>query len=362
MSLRDKRQAEFADLYWNSQIYSQRRGILYLCPRFGKCRVAINVFKKMDNPRILIAYPDNNIKKAWKDDMEEVGYKNKNVTFTTHLSLKKHMEEKYDIIVLDEIHLLSEAQIQVCENLECDMILGLTGTMSAATEATLFTDLKMRVIARYPIEKAIEEGIVTDYQITVKMVDLDDKVKNQYKNSLRTEKAQFDAYGFVIDKLTEQKKDTFFLRLARMRIIQNSLAKLNATKRILKENKDERILVFCGLIDTAEKLGCPVHHSKNKNVQAFDDFADGIGNHYAVVKIGNTGKTYKPLDKVVVNYFDSNSENLAQKILRCMAMEYNTPGKKAHIWLVSSTEKTELKWLEKALEFLDPGKIKYEKY
>ena len=69
--------------------------------------------------------------------------------------------------------------------------------------------------------------------------------------------------------------------------------------------------------------------------------------------------TYKPLDKVIINYFDSNAENLAQKINRCMAMEYNTPDKKAHIYIVSTTEPTELKWLKKALEFFDENKIKY---
>ena len=86
--------------------------------------------------------------------------------------------------------------------------------------------------------------------------------------------------------------------------------------------------------------------------EIFEDFAEGKGNHLAVVKIGNTGVTYKPLDKVIINYFDSNAENLAQKINRCMAMEYNTPDKKAHIYIVSSDELVELKWLQKALEFL----------
>jgi hypothetical protein len=91
----------------------------------------------------------------------------------------------------------------------------------------------------------------------------------------------------------------------------------------------------------------------------FEDFAEGAGNHLAVVKIGNTGVTYKPLDKVIINYFDSNAENLAQKINRCMAMEYNTPDKKAHIYIVSTNESVELKWLSKALEFFDKNKIKY---
>ena len=79
----------------------------------------------------------------------------------------------------------------------------------------------------------------------------------------------------------------------------------------------------------------------------------------AVVKIGNTGVTYKPLNKVIINYFDSNAENLAQKINRCMAMEYDTPDKKSHIYIISSDTNVEARWLKKALEFFDKSKIKY---
>ena len=152
---------------------------------------------------------------------------------------------------------------------------------------------------------------------------------------------------------------TMFLRLARMRLIQSSLAKTNATKALLAAHKDERVLVFCGTTAVADNLGIPSYHNKSKEKEIFEDFAEGKGNHLAVVKIGNTGVTYKPLDKVIINYFDSNAENLAQKINRCMAMEYNTPDKKAHIYIVSSDEAVELKWLKKALEFFDENKIKY---
>jgi hypothetical protein len=91
----------------------------------------------------------------------------------------------------------------------------------------------------------------------------------------------------------------------------------------------------------------------------FQDFVEGRGDHMAVVKIGNTGVTYKPLNKVIINYFDSNAENLAQKINRCMGMEYNNPDKKADIYIITSTESVEQKWLGKALEFFDKTKIKF---
>lgn len=356
LTLRDKRQQEFADIFLNHGKF----GILNLCPRFGKIYTTINILEKMDKDiSILIAYPDLKIKAAWEADFETRGYNNPNITYTTHLSLKKHTEAQYDLIVLDEVHLLSEAQIEAAKELKCDNVLGLTGTLSSYTERTLNEELSLIVLAEYTIDQAIQEGVIVDYQITVVHVPLDNATKVDYKGKMKTEKQQFDAYGWVINKMMATGKDTMFLRLARMRIIQNSLAKLNKTKQLLAKHKDERILVFCGVTKIADKLGIPSYHSKSDDKEIFTDFAEGEGNHLAVVKIGNTGVTYKPLNRVIINYFDSNGENLAQKINRCMAMEYNNPDKKAQIYIVCSTEEVEIKWLKKALEFFDQDKIKY---
>lgn len=358
MTLRDKRQAEFAEKW----IKNGKFGILNLCPRFGKIRTSINILKHYSPAAtVLIAYPDNKIKESWMADFETMGYDNPNITYTTHLSIKKYVDYEFDLIIIDEIHLLSEAQIETCKELidGNNDILGLTGTLSRWTEETLAQELDMMVIAHYPIEQAIEEGVIVDYEIIVKTVALDDIVVNNYKGKKRTEKKQFDSYGWVIDKMEQAGKNTMFLRLARMRLIQNSLSKLNATKQILDEHLDERILVFCGITKIADSLGIPSYHSKSNEKQLFEDFAAGEGNHLAVVKIGNTGVTYKPLNKVIINYFDSNAENLAQKINRCMAMEYNNPDKKAQIYIISTKEIVELRWLSKALEFFDKSKIKY---
>jgi len=162
----------------------------------------------------------------------------------------------------------------------------------------------------------------------------------------------------VIEKMEKERKDPFFLRLARMRIIQNSLAKTKLTTDLLKQYKDDRVLVFCGVTAIADQLGCPVYHSKKGEKDTFEKFSAGEGKHLAVVKIGNTGVTYKPLDRVIINYFDSNAENLAQKINRCMAMEYGKD-KVAKIYIISSDEEVEKRWLMKALEFFDKEKIRY---
>jgi superfamily II DNA or RNA helicase len=358
MNIRDQRQAEFADLFLERPL--KDGGILYLCPRFGKCRVAIKVFKALGKqPKILIAYPDTKIKNSWLEEFKLVKYSNPNITFTTHLSLHKYKSESYDLVVLDEIHLLSENQIEVVQSMSGNTFLGLTGTLAKWTERALGETLGLSVLARYSIDQAISEGVLTDYEINVKFVRLDDQKKIDYKGKIRTEKQQFNTYSWIIDKMEREGKQTFFLRLARMRLIQNSLAKMEETKSLLKKFKTERVLVFAGTTNIADRLGIPVFHSKKGEKQVFEDFSNGKGNQLAVIKIGNTGVTYRPLSKVVINYFDSNPENLAQKINRCMAMEYSTPDKKANIWIISSTEDVERNWLNKALAFFDKNKIKY---
>lgn len=360
MTLRDKRQEEFA----NDYIKSDGKGILYLCPRFGKIRTSLIVLNKVfpKDAHVLIAYPDLKIKDSWVNEFKELGYKNPNITYTTHLSLKNYVSCVFDIVILDEIHLLSDAQLTIATKIvkENESVLGLTGTMNEWTEKTLLRRLGLSVIASYPIEQAVEEGVVVDYSITVKVVPLDNKVKQTFGKKERTERAQFAAYSYIIAKLDEEGKDSFHLKLSRMRVIQGSIAKLKATQDLLKKFAQDRILVFCGTTDIADKIGCPSHHSKKEDSEDFDAFGEGKGhNHMAVCKIGGTGRTYKPLNKVIINYFDSNAENLAQKINRCMGMEYNNPDKKADIWIVCSNEEAELKWLKKALAFFDEKKVKY---
>jgi superfamily II DNA or RNA helicase len=357
MSIRDQRQNEFADIW----IEKDEWGILHLCPRFGKIYTTINIFEKKFYKNILIAYPDLKIKDSWEKDLITRKYSDSMITYTTHLSLKKYVDESYDLIVIDEIHLLSIAQIKILQQMKIRnrKILGLTGTLAADTKKWLLQALYLPVIATYSMDQGISEGVVADYDITVVTVPLDNYTLQVYKKQRKTEKKQFDMLTYVVNKQQVEGRDTMFMRLARMRIIQHSIAKRDMTRDLINDNADKRILVFCGVTAIADDLTIPSYHSKSSEKKVFQDFAEGKGNHLAVVKIGNTGVTYKPLNFVIINYFDSNAENLAQRINRCMSMEYDNPDKKAHIYIVSTTERVELAWLTKALEFFDKSKIKY---
>ena len=354
MSIRDERQLEFAEK-WLRYKY----GILNLCPRFGKIKVAVHILNKYEkNAKVLIAYPDKKIKQSWIDDFDKWGYANDNITYTTHVSLHKHIDEKFDLVILDEIHLLSESQIDACIMLFMNNreVLGLTGTLSAWTENELEATLGLFVLDTYPIETAIREGILPDYEINVVVVPLDDNIVNDYNGKRKTEKQRFANYQWLVNR---EEETNFFLRLKMIRLLQESVAKRNKTIELIEKFKEERLLVFCGRTDIADSLGIPSYHSKSSEKEIFHNFVSGVIPHLAVVKIGNTGVTYTPLNKVIINYFDSNGENLTQKINRCMSLEYDNPEKKAVIYIISSDEEIELRWLRKALSMFNKNKIKY---
>jgi len=354
---RNELQSKFANMW-----LAKRWGILLLTPRFGKIYTSINIMNQLPKDiEVLIAYPDRVIKQSWKDDFEIRKFDDSNVTYTTHMSIKKHMDKKFGLVIIDEIHLLSPAQRVACERLFMinREVLALTGTLMEKTEKIVYKELGLRVIAEYTLAEAIEDKIVPDYHIEILYVPLDNEITGNYNKRDRTDKSQARAITWVINKMDRERRNANFMRLQRTRIFQNSISKIKATKQVLRDANGARILVFCGLVAVAESLGIPTHHGKSTDKELFLDFVSGKVNQMAVVKIGGSGVTYKKLNRILINSFDSNAERLAQKINRAMSMEYDNPEKRAEILILTSDDKIELNWLKKALEFFDKNKIIY---
>jgi hypothetical protein len=363
MTKRDLKQEYFANIW-----LKERMGILYLCPRFGKIRTTIKILNKSNYKNILIAYPDKNIKNSWINDFNDLGYDYSNVTFTTFKSLHKCLDKGFDLVIADEIHSLSNNAIErlsdVINSSKPD-VLGLTGTLSNDTKKLLYLSLGISVIASYSIEEAVQDEVISDYNITVIKVPLDNSIKTMWKNKHHvTEKEKYNWITKSINYFQLLRNDNMvkFNKFALINLLQNSISKIRVTKELLNRYSSERILVFCGTTDFTDVLGIPTNNSKNPNEEGFRKFAEGEGTHFSVIKIGNSGVTYKPLNKVIITNFDSNSENLSQKINRCMAIEYNNPTKKSEIYIISSNEELELKWLNKALSFFDKSKINFVNY
>lgn len=335
-------------------------GILFVTMRTGKTAISIKILKKYSNPKTLVIYPENRIKDSWVTDFEKFNYTNANLVFSSTRSLKKVEDEHFDLIFADEIWKYSERQLESLKKLQETQlqtsrgrIISLTGTLSKDTRNELKKALGWDIIAEYSTEDAIKDGIISDFQINIHTVPLDNQILIKYSKGFKTEKKQFDAISWVIDKQEEQGKDTFFLRLNRMRLLQNSVSKLNKTRELLKLYKDEKVLVFCGTQRLADSLGIPVHHSKSKD--NITEFKEGNG-HLAVIKIGAMGATYKNLNRVILQSFSSSGEDFQQKMARAMNLDY---GQIANIDVIITNQPVEKKWLLSALQGINKNKIKW---
>ena len=337
-------------------------------------------------------HPIETIKKSWEDDLAKWNYDASNVSYVTTASLWKlaNNPQVYDIIVMDEVQLFSPANLHEMKALiefGNKRILGLSGTVSRKTADEIMDVIKLPVLAEYSIHQGVMEKVITDYEINIVLTDLDSTLKyiqpskklpdfkvtelDRYKyisNKIelikqeviaRNEKMVKEAekHGRMIDYEDFEEFNLGLLPLQRMHLIRKSVSKLKATKQLIKQFEGERLLVFCGLTEVADSLGMPVFHSKDKDLGVRDAFCRGEGDCLATVDMFEAGVTIKPISKAIVNSFDSNPENLSQKISRLTGFEYDNPDKKAVVYIVC-TNTIERKWLKRALEFFDTTKIK----
>jgi len=361
MNIRDKKQQEFSNIF----IKSSQFGILHLIMRTGKCRVAILAMKELKVKKVLILYPLNTIKRAWSEEFLKWKYEPKDVTYSNYSSVKKLLKEKYDLIIVDEVHDTSEKQREYLRTLfiQNKKALGLSGSISPKTEKELLEVLKLPILANYTLEEGINDGIITDYSITVVKTELDNTMKylpfSKYSKERITEKDKYNRISRTIAYLKETYQSLGFQPIFRMNVIKDSIAKIAVTKQLIEKFKEERVIIYTGTSKTADCLGVPVYHSLKREEEVFNNFCNGKGNHLAVIDLATSGVTIKPIQKAIFNYFNSNSENIAQRIARLIGIEYDTPGKKADVWIICTKGTQEEQWLKSALEMFCSSKIHY---
>lgn len=304
--------------------------------------------------RVLLLYPRVDILTSWTNDLKKWNFEGEIEKVSTFVGMKK-LKNEYDLVIVDEIHEMSRNQLKQLNDLfTCD-ILGLSGTITKETRLELAELAGLTICYDYPISKGVEEGILTDYQITIHKVPLDNG-KLQYQKGTSTEKRYFDKLNYVRDK----SKNKMFMDLKMISLLQNSISRTKATRLLLKKFQNQRVLVFTGNITVANDLEIDVYHSKAKDKVLFDEFCNGGRKHLAVVKMAQAGVTVKPINIGIINYTSGNPEDFAQKVCRFLGFEYDNPSKKAELHLLCSDEPFERFRLNTALGFFDKAKIKWE--
>ena len=357
MDIRNKLQDDFAEK-GAKYLKKDKRGYYDISMRFGKIRTSLLTIQKLKCKNILILYPDLKIKDGWLKDIKDLGLNELNYNFSHYMSIKKCIG-KYDLIILDEFCELSPAQLnntkELINRLNC-YVLGLSGTVSPESRLLAENELNMKEIVKYSAEQAIQDGIISNYQVTVHSIPLDN-VKKYLKNSKGESISEYTKYlnfNYVIESNKRKGANNKFFYIQRNNLVKNSISKNKAILNLLK-TLDGRVLVFVGSIKAAEKLKIPVFHSKTKDIQEFEDFKSGKTKQLAVIGIGGSGVTYLQLSHLIIANITWNEEDISQKIFRCMLLDYDN--KVADIHILISSEETDLKKCKQALSMLDQNKI-----
>jgi superfamily II DNA or RNA helicase len=363
--MRNLRQKEVSDFLCN-----QEYTIALVCARFGKIKTTFDYLNQKSYSNILIIHPTIPIKKSWLDDVEKWKFDGSRLSYSTTASLSKLTKNKYDLIICDEIQMFSIKQLQnlrfIIKNQDVKKCIALTGTLTKKSLQTIKEYTGLEIGVTYTTEQGIRDGFITDYRITVVLTELDNQ--NRYipiTKGSSINQTEFQKYNWLTQKIEyikEQYGNLGLLPIMRMAIFKNSLAKKRLTKLLIEKYKHERLLVFCGTTSVADGLGIPVFHSKSTEVQLKDDFCSGKIQHLAVCKMLNAGITVLPIQRAIVNSFDSNAETLGQQLNRLTNFEYDNPDKIAQVTIVCTNTDAERKWLNSALEFFSKEKITYKKY
>lgn len=344
--MRNELQQKFANI-----CLDKRRGLVWVCSRFGKIKVCLNFLKPED--KVLLIYPKVAIKQSWIEDSKKWDFDLSNFVFTTTASLSKYENQKFDWVIYDEIQeVLSEKVLINLINLSKNNpnFLGLSGSLSDNTLNTLNQVLNLNPICTYTTEEGIRDGIICDYEINVKYCKLDDNKRKQY-----------NYYTYKLEELKKARdyKSMKFIALNRMRLLHNSNNKILLAKKHISNNKDKRLLLFTHLTAFADSLDIPVYHSKNKDDNTLNLFKKGEIPHLVSLDMIGAGISFQNLNNVVICSFTSNEEELYQRINRITALEMNNPNKKAMVTILCIKDTQEEVWLAKALSMFNKEKINY---
>jgi superfamily II DNA or RNA helicase len=343
---------------------TERFGYIDGAMRLGKIKIALEILKRLFpgkyQPSIMVAYPDNKIKVSWQQDSIRWGYDDSEILYTNFSSLHKYTERVFDIFIIDEFHAASPLERDYCQqimtNSKTTLTLALSGTISQDTKDAW----GLKEIARYTTLEGIADGILSDYQITVHLVELDTKVKTPNKSGkLLSEKQKYDNYSYVIQKMQREYRNFMHLALSRNRLSLKSLGKTEYLKKLLETRmKDKRVVIFTGLADVADSLGIASYHSKSKDNSGFQAFMEEKVNWLALAAMGKMGVTYPNLDAVILLNFTYNAEESSQILNRAIKLDY--AGKVADLHIICLNEPPEIKKVKESLSMLDNKKIIYK--
>lgn len=344
-------------------------GLVEIATGGGKTKIAIDYIA------------ENNLKACWftpsvimRDidtpaEFEKWGYKDvfdNNVEIYCYASMHKIENKSFDIIILDEVHKVTELKSEFFfeHNNTFGSVLAFTATKPDDEEKIeIFNKLGLKTIYKLSVDDAVARGVIAPYILNIVRVPLSPTLKikagGKGKQYLITEEKCYSNIQRAIARMMAEGKEIpkqFFMR--RANFLYNLKSKVIVTRAIIDSLKGKRIIVFSKRIATAKDINKNVYHSKSDK-NALLNFINGNSNIISAVDSINEGVNVPNVDVIILHQINSLDREFIQKIGRGLRFR---PGYVAEIYLVIAADTRDEQWAGKAIQSIGEENIRYIDY
>jgi superfamily II DNA or RNA helicase len=302
--------------------------LLQIGTGIAKTRIAIELLKKWDAKRIFILVPQRSIKLSWKTEMDKWKFDKtgKTIEIQCYASIHKFAETKWDAIICDEGHHVTERCLEYFETIEFDHFAALSATVPKAAKLRIKELVPNIIEYKISARKAISDNILPDPKVILiklflntkqnteciilnkgkgKPIELDWNHRSGYMKAkypeIRIHCTEWQYYTYIsskVDSLKHQFTSTgqefrknMWLQKAGERLRWLAKHKNKYVKWLMDNTFDDmRSIIFCSDIQQTEQL-CPnAINSKNKEaMDVLNDFNEGKIDHIATCQMLNEG-------------------------------------------------------------------------
>lgn len=337
----------------NSILGADFRGIVLSSVRSGKTRIllkAIQEHSPIDNPRVIVFYPNIDIKQSWLDECQKIDCP-MDITYCTFVSMEKMLEEEADYYIFDEAHLIPEEnKLPIAGEIarKNKHVIFASGTYNVATLCDIRIHTQMKQIVNYSTEDAIADGLVLDFDVYIHVYSLDNtKIRTFSTATRRWKGTDFGECERLTEKVNKARfgNDLMIAALSRQRFINSNESLIGTIRRWIKENPGERFIMFTENEKFGKNFNIPMFNSKSKDNADLRRFQAGEIDGLCLIKKGSAGITYPNLRNILITAINSNGETLEQMVGRALL----TDTERANIHVFVSDKEFQLKWLKSAL-------------
>lgn len=375
------------------------KGTLVMATGTGKSKVAVDRVKEIIRgtyqfpplkPTILLVTPTEALRDVnWPEEFLKWNVTQYGmdtwVKRICYASLKNEKGNQYRLIILDEIHWLTERNsegfkdakslVKFMSDNMCQEVMGLTATEPDperdAMKAQIFEQIAP-VCFRYTLDQAVDDGLLPEYKVKIIQIPLDRIIKvipagtkaNPFKN---TELAAYEYLNKKVMKAqiaTRKNPNSNWAKSLygeRRRLIANLPSKARVAKTLIFRlmRAEKRFIVFCGGIEISRELcGLNVYNSsdEDKPRDMLTAFKNKEISYLGVVDAVNEGHNIPDIDEGIIHQLSSNPRHVIQRLGRILR------GQDPVMYILVAQGTKDEDWCKEAIADLDRKRIVYESY